>query len=131
MDIRAAFLKTADLFDRSPDAYKFLTLGVPTDCGSPGCMVGHVAAFMGVGKGFSVFEAECEEVLEVPYAVFMGRIAIFSSDNREMGPVTRSPAAAAKCLRQYADKYHPVSEKESKGMPQWALDIFQPEKIAA
>lgn len=127
MNIRQAILKTADLFEQSPSSYFFLNARVPTDCGSPGCVVGHIACCMGAKDDISVYGPECEDVLGVGYDTFFGRmVSLSEADNFKHGAFTSNAQSAAAYLRQYADKYHPIHDH----IPAAVREIFT-EPVAA
>lgn len=122
MNIRQAILKTADLFDTSPEMYNFMNTSIPSDCGSPGCVVGHVAAFMEVSED-SIYGVECAEALGTTYHVFFNRMCSLTRHCR--GTFTRNANVAAIGLRLYADKYHPVSTPQESVIPESILSLFK------
>jgi len=117
MNRRKAILKTADLFEQKPEVYNFFNVVVPPDCGSPGCLVGHIASFMGVAEGVEVHSDTCSEALGVTYGEFFMRM---SDIHIGIESFTRSPSVAASRLRIYADKYHP----ETDHIPASVREIF-------
>jgi hypothetical protein len=99
VDIRTAILKAAEHVERHPDDWNFFSIRTPT-CGSQGCAIGWVAAYMDM-SGF---------VHELCFKVFGVRNEEFYDRMRALGCqlACALPLQVAQGLRAYANKYHPA-----------------------
>lgn len=134
MNLRDAFLKTAALFERHPQAYDFTMINVPSgypgpECGSVGCVLGWVGHFLNcfgryatysrVAAGIGLepepyfdragFPTECVSSGAFAEYTFYNRMNALAGDNRWMV----HPSEAARVLRLYADAYHPNQLQEA------------------
>jgi hypothetical protein len=123
MNVRDAILKAADHIERNPQAYNFWKTDVP-DCGTPGCMLGWIAASAGqaVGRPFNEIS-----ILGVDSSVFYERI--YAASGSFACALTGETAPRA--LRLYADKYHPAEPKDDSGAFTRFMDKLDLGKVAA
>lgn len=128
MNVRQAILKAANLIENKPGMWDFGQCVVPP-CGSPGCALGWIGAFMGVGARTDVGQVSYA-VLGLDAGAFYGRMSDINcalQDWFDKPSWHVSAETAATCLRLYADRYHPAHS----GLPDIVRDIFQPKRVAA
>jgi hypothetical protein len=99
--VRDAILRAADQIEAHPESLDFANIIVP-QCGSPGCALGWIGVFAQI-TGF--VSTVSEEVLGLEDFQFYSRMVLLQ-DQTFWG---RDATECARCLRLYADKYHPAS----------------------
>lgn len=128
MNIRDAILKTATLFRDLPKSFNYYSTKVPPECGSPGCVIGHIALQMGVPAGMFVHSPQCQSLFGVDHATLYRRLFELTN-GRKMW--TRDARVASDALRLYADQYHPaeVSKVIVPEAGSWDLIPWQPKQV--
>jgi hypothetical protein len=114
-DIYAAVMKAADHIERNPQLFDFMRSTTP-ECGTPGCVLGWVAHFMGAAPG-----TEAKEMAKFfglsDGCVWFGLDALVQ---RTIGEnfYHHSHEDAARFLRTYAAKYL-APPKPAQPLPDW------------
>ena len=127
-NIRDAILRTAALFETRPAAFDYYATQVPPDCGTPGCVIGHIALAAGLPTGTNVHDAAlCGTLFGA------GPLEVYERLYGLGGYWQGSADVAARALRAYADKYHPaeVSKVIVPEAGSWDLIPWQPKKVRA
>jgi hypothetical protein len=106
--IRSAILDTAKLFEEKPGLYRFINARVP-ECGTPGCMVGHIAAHLGVERNprKSVYDLQPE----LGFSYY--ELENLAGRNLEFAGYTVDACQAVKLLRAFADHRFPAEKLDT------------------
>lgn len=132
VNLYTAIMKAADHIERNPKQYAFHATLIPP-CGTPGCMLGWIGHFAGVGDRRDVLEAVNRELLGLhgddhTDCEFYDRIEA----SQHFTKLTDAPSIA-KCLREYAETYHghqkPTERNFARELEQKLL-TEQPEELA-
>ena len=119
MNIYSAAMKAADHIERNPGLFSFMEVGVP-ECGTPGCMVGWVAHFMGVPNEWGVIPDSLISRFcragPAQASGWPGFDATAAAEGFDLYDLHDNPAAAARYLRHYAAKY---LAKPLQAPPDW------------
>jgi len=107
MNVYEAIMKAADHIERHPNEFMFTAAFCPEKpgCGSPGCALGWIGAFMGLGaRGFmEVAMRLTGERFSTADDTFYGRM---NNLNGKRVDWRKNPDKCARALRLYAAKYH-------------------------
>ncbi len=107
MNIREAILKAADHIEAYPQWFDYNPVIVPSrSCGTPGCALGWIGFFMGLGKKSVADVAFRMDLLGGSMEFYDGMNKV----NKSAGWISNAEKCA-KALRLYADKYHPASKE--------------------
>lgn len=98
--MRHAFLEAADHIEQHPEFFDFMVIGVPHDCGTPGCALGWVGFF---GKLRARTHSEVADFIGTRTFDFYDRMDSYVGEKW-----TVNAALCAKGLRCYADEFHPA-----------------------
>ena len=105
MNLRQAILNTARVFETRPELFQFTFPGVP-HCGTPGCALGVIGAFLDFKEGTLAGEVAARLIptdsTRPSEKLFYDRM-----DDLVGLKWIESPELCAQGLRLYADKYHP------------------------
>jgi hypothetical protein len=134
MEIYDAIMKAADHIERNPALFRFESVYIPGDCGTPGCALGLIGYFLGISEDRAA--QECGGTHTVPHIAVQylktSWIDLFRHDEsssefyRRMAELTdtlwkSSADKCAKALRLYAAKYH---APQRTGIPAIIREIF-------
>lgn len=114
-EIRAALLKAADQIEQNPESYNFKTNDKPDGCGSPGCILGWVGAFLGIESDPEFPGAYASDVVDAvgfswtDISETVAPAALHPSEKIH-GIYTNSPISAAVMVREFADIRFPVKD---------------------
>ena len=107
MRIREAILKAADSIEQNPTLFRFSSVDIPGECGSPGCALGWIAHHVGwVENGRRFLDGIASVMGEDSPEAFYTKM----DDLEEGGWWGTSAYICAASLRLYADKYHPETD---------------------
>lgn len=112
MNVRQAILNAADHIEQRPRDFDFMRCAVPADCGTPGCALGWIGHFLGMG-GADFKDVNARLGLETDELMgarqFYDRMDALNNANPGEMEWTDSSRICAKVLRLYADAHHPES----------------------
>lgn len=127
MNIRNAMLATANLFEKSPSAYRFCNVNKP-DCNTPGCVLGWIGHYLDTPVGSLCYPELVAQTCGVP-PIRPGRNSSEDQFYERMNDIQDAThisgegwwsSCAESCvrvLRLYTDKYHPESLADHCGAP--------------
>lgn len=131
--IRAAILKTADLFAQRPDLYNYRRVSIP-ECGTPGCMLGYIAAHLGMATHGRVHGLQ--DVLGFHHDELYSFAMDWRAANAPGFPYTDHAHVAAGVLRAFADARFPaenaapvVAADPSRALIPWSQCVWQPKAL--
>jgi hypothetical protein len=124
MDIREAILKAANQIERHPETFEFFSFDKP-GCGTPGCALGWIGAFMNFRHDSVSYAADtAEQVLGIQEGDFYTRMHTVLGGGKLDDRWTDDAAMCAWTLRGYADAYHPAAPRDA--IPSSVRAIFEP-----
>lgn len=110
MNVYEAIMKAADHIEKNPGDFDFGNFRVP-GCGTPGCALGWIGVYAGIGAGASVHHVVEKQLLRNGdfYENMRGLIGGGWHDDAKQ---------CARGLRLYAERYH-AHEKPKPTPPDW------------
>jgi len=128
MNIRNAILKAADSIASSPHLFKFMTVQMPDNCGTPGCAIGWIIFHSDISvRQFPSWATYKEPMLKAMGIKKSGDFyKLLDGLDGSLGWRHSAPICA-KLLRLYADKYHPITNH----IPSSVRAIFEVEPVDA
>ncbi len=134
MNIRAAVLEAADRIEAEPDRFDFGSISIPgMTCGTPGCALGWVGAYMGLQATESLSAVSSLSAVCVALGADGGALTFYNRMDEmqcRFGPNdshwSDNARVCAAMMRKYADQYHPAEKpKKNVGIPVSVRAIFE------
>jgi hypothetical protein len=116
MNLRDAFLKVADLYERRPSAYNYFATSTPSDeAADKGCPLAWAAFYMGSGCANADIFAHAH-LGEQDFQPFSSRMNALENHANLCSSSCwhQDPVSAVSLLRRYVDIYYP-EEKTTHG----------------
>jgi hypothetical protein len=129
VEIYDAIMKAADQIEHVKGAWRWSRTTVP-DCGSPGCMIGWIAYYLGERPGTHISQVMQRIGCDPMHGgdEFYQIVGELSGLGR-FGLEPASGAEIAAALRLYAAKYH-APKPHFTGLPDIVRDIFTRQPVA-
>jgi hypothetical protein len=133
MNIYQAIMKAADRIEQYPQEFNFGSIGVPNECGTPGCALGWIGFYADVTPGIVGFSTAAREILRLPATRYDGAIegapefTFYKRMDELTGGTTAWRNSAPRCargLRLYAAKYHADDKPITKSDAALVADLM-------